>query len=187
VGENMKESYYKEQLSEEKKKEYQECVDLMDQGKRKKASKRLNEFLDKKDNFPPALNKIAVIHIYQKKFNEAQKLLNKILEQDPNYAPAITNLGSIAREMGNLERAKELYKRAIKVNEDYGPAYNNLGVIYREEGNYSESVNYLKKARKKGSFSYKLNADKPFYKDPGCFFVVFLAVVLLIVLYFIMT
>lgn len=182
----MKESYYIKQLSEEQENEYQECVDLMEQGKRKKAAKQLNELLEKKSNFPPALNKIAVINIYQNKLNEAQKVLNKILEKDPDYAPAITNLGSIAREMGNLERAKKLYYQAIEVNEDYGPAYNNLGVIYREEGNYAESVKYLKKARKKGSISYKLSPDKPFYKDQGCLFVVFLAVVLIIVIYIIL-
>jgi len=187
VGENMKESYYKEQLSEEQEKKYQECVELIEQGKRKKASKKLNEFLEENSDFLPALNKMAVVHIYQKKLNEAQKLLIRILDQDPDYAPAITNLGSIAREMENLERAKELYHQAIKANEDYGPAYNNLGVIYREEGNYAESVKYLKKARKKGSISYKLSTDKPFYKDPGCLFVLFLAVVLLIILSIILT
>lgn len=182
----MKESYYKEQLSEEQENKYQECVDLIEAGKRKKAGKLLDDFLKEKTNFPPALNKMAVIYIYQKKFNEAQKLLTKILDLDPDYAPAITNLGSIAREMGNLERAKELYNQAIKANEDYGPAYNNLGVIYREEGNYSESVKYLKKARKKGSISYNLSNDKLFYKDPGCLFVVFLAVVLFIIIYIIL-
>ncbi|KXS50377.1 MAG: hypothetical protein A8274_1153 [Halanaerobium sp. 4-GBenrich] len=183
----MEESYYKKQLTEENAEEYKKCVDLLERGEIKKASKRLKKFLQKKSNFFPALNKMAVIHIYQKDFNQAEKLLNKILNQDPDYAPAITNLGSIAREKGDLEKAKKLYKKAIKVNEDYGPAYNNLGVIYREEGNYSESVKYLKKARKKGSFSYKLSEDKPFYKNRGCLFVVFLAVVLITVLYFILT
>ena len=183
----MKESYYKEQLAEKEVNVYQECVNLMEKGRRKKAAKKLDEFLEAEPNFVPALNKKAVIHIYQKKYNKAQSLLNQILQQDPDFAPAITNLGSIAKEMGNLKRAKELYQKAIKANEEYGPAYNNLGVIYREEGDYSESVKYLKKARKKGSFSYDLNADKPFYKDPGCLFVLFLAAVLIFVLFLILT
>lgn len=183
----MKESNYIEEMSEEQKSAYKECVKLMDQGKREKAAKKLNELLELKSDFPPFLNKKAVIYIYQKKFTEAQKLLNKILKKDPDYAPAITNLGSIAREMGELEKAKALYHQAIKVNEDYGPAYNNLGVIYKEENNYSESVKYLKKARKKGSISYKLNTDQAFYKDPGCLFVVFLAVILLLVIYIVVT
>ena len=182
----MKKSYYEEQLSEENQKLYQECVELIDRGKRKKAAQKLDNFLAENPDFLPALNKRAVIYIYRKEFKQAQSLLNQILNQDPDYAPAITNLGSIAREMGNLNRAKELYQKAIKVNDDYGPAYNNLGVIYREEGNYSKSVKYLKKARKRGSFSYHLNADKPFYKDPGCLFVIFLVVTLIIVLYFIL-
>ncbi|MFN2341210.1 MAG: tetratricopeptide repeat protein, partial [Halanaerobium sp.] len=138
-------------------------------------------------NFVPALNKLAVIYVYQKKYSKAQSLLNQILQQDPEFAPAITNLGSIAKEMDNLKRAKELYQKALAVDEEYGPAYNNLGVIYREEGNYSESIKYLKKARKMGNFSYQLNADKPFYKDPGCLFVLFLTIALIFVLYLILT
>ncbi|MEC9489468.1 MAG: tetratricopeptide repeat protein [Halanaerobiales bacterium] len=183
----MKEAYYKKQLQEEEKKDYEECVELLERGSRKKAAKKLEEFLAENPNFAPALNKKAVIHIYRKEYNKAQSLLNQILEQDPDFAPAITNLGSIAKEMGNLNRAKKLYQKAIDINEEYGPAYNNLGVIYREEGNYSESIKYLKKARKKGSFSYHLNADKPFYKDPGCLFVIFLVVSLIMVLYLLLT
>lgn len=183
----MREETYQEQLAEDRKEEYQECVDLMDRGRRKKAAQKLDQFLEKEPDFVPALNKRAVIYIYKKNFQEAQSLLNQIMQQDPDFAPAITNLGSIAREMGNLNRAKELYQKAIKINEDYGPAYNNLGVIYREEGNYSESIKYLKKARKKGSFSYHLNADKPFYKDPGCLFVIFLALTLIFIIYLLLT
>lgn len=183
----MKESYYKEQLTEEEKEAYQECVNLMEKGRRKKAVPKLGKFLEEKPNFAPALNKRAVTHIYKKEYNKAQALLNQILQQDPDFAPAITNLGSIAKEMGNLKRAKELYQKAIKVDEEYGPAYNNLGVIYKEEGDYSESIKYLKKARKKGSFSYHLNADKPFYKDPGCLFVIFLAAALIFVVYLLLT
>lgn len=183
----MREETYKNQLEEENKEFYQECVNLMEKGSRKKAKKKLDQFLEEKENFVPALNKKAVIHIYNKEFSQAQSLLNQILQQDPEFAPAITNLGSISREMGNLKRAKELYQKAIKIDEEYGPAYNNLGVIYREEGNYSESIKYLKKARKKGSFSYNINADKPFYKDPGCLFVIFLVLTLILILYFLLT
>lgn len=183
----MKESYYKEQLDEETKKAYQECVDLMDRGRRKKAKKKLEEFLEGKPNFVPALNKIAVIQIYKNNYNEAQALLNQILQQDPEFAPAITNLGSIAKEMGNKNKAKELYKKALNINEEYGPAYNNLGVIYREEGDYTNSIKYLKKARKRGSFSYHLNADRPFYKDPGCLFIIFLVIALIFVIYLLLT
>lgn len=183
----MKESYYKEQLAEEEQKAYQKCVELIEKGKRKKAAQKLDEFLEKKPDFVPALNKMAVIKVYQKDYSKAQSLLNQILKKDPDFAPAITNLGSVAKEMGNSKRAKELYQKALEADEDYGPAYNNLGVIYREEGDYAQSVKYLKKARKKGSFSYNLNADKPFYRDPGCLFIIFLAAAVIFVIYLILT
>ena len=183
----MKESNYENQLAEEEKKAYQECVNLLERGSRKKAAQKLDQFLEENPAFVPALNKKAVIHIYQKNYDQAQSLLNQILQQDPDFAPAITNLGSIAKEIGNSARAKELYKKALDIDEEYGPAYNNLGVIYREEGDYAQSVKYLKKARKKGSISFQLNADKPFYKDPGCLFVIFLVTALIFALYLILT
>jgi len=187
VGEKMRESDYKKELTEKEEEIYQQSVELMEKGKREKAEKIITDFLAKKPNYIPALNKKAVIKIYQKEYGTARSLLNQILEKDPDYAPALTNLGSIAKEVGDLNRAKKLYQKAVKVDEEYGPAYNNLGVIYREEGNYSKSVKYLKKARKKGGFSYNFNTDKPFYKDPGCLFVLFLAAALIFVLYLILT
>lgn len=182
----MKESHYKKQLPEEKQKLYDNCVDLIERGKIEEAAQELEKLLTYQDDFIPALNKKAVIKIYNKNFNKAKNILKLILDKDPEFAPAVTNLGSIAREMGDSKQAKELYQKALKIDEEYGPAYNNLGVIYREEGNYSESVKYLKKARQKGSISYKLNKDRSFYKDPGCIFTIFLFIVLIIVVYLIL-
>lgn len=181
----MREAEYLSQLEEEKEKKYSEIVDLIETGKFEEAEEKLDKFLGDNSNFVPALNKLAVINLYQKNHNKANKILKAILEQDRNFAPAITNLGSLAKEKEELEKAKKLYKKAIAINEDYGPAYNNLGVIYREEGNYSESVKYLKKARKKGSMTYNVNVNKAFYKDPGCLFVLFLAAALIFVLFLI--
>lgn len=183
----MREEVYINELDEEEEKEYQNCLELMGKGQREKAKQKLDEFLTENPGFIPALNKKAVIHIRQQEFNEAQSLLNQILERDSEYAPAITNLGSIANEMDNLSRAKELYQKAIEVDAEYGPAYNNLGVIFRQEGDYSKSIKYLKKARKRGSFSYEVDADKPLYKDPGCVFIIILIVALITIVYLIIT
>lgn len=182
----MKESYYTKQLSEEAAEFYQNCVDLLEKGKQKQASARLNNFLEEQSDFIPALNKRAVLYIYEKDYAKAQDLLQSILNKDPDYAPALTNLGSIAKELGNTHRAKELYQQAIASDDEYGPAYNNLGVIYREEGDYNNSIKYLKKARKRGSFSYQLNSDKPFYKDPGCLFIIFLLLIFIFIAYLIL-
>jgi tetratricopeptide (TPR) repeat protein len=181
----MRESEYLSQLEEDNEKKYSKIVDLIETGEFEEAEKKLDEFLEDNSNFVPALNKLAVINLYQKNYNKAKQILGDILELDRDFAPAITNLGSLAKEKEELERAKKLYKKAIAIDEDYGPAYNNLGVIYREEGNYSESVKYLKKARKKGSMTYNVNVNKAFYKDPGCLFVLFLAAALIFVLFLI--
>lgn len=182
----MKENFYVNKLSDAERELYNESVDLLDKGQKKEAEKKLISFLEKKENFIPALNKMAVIRIHKKEYAKAEELLTQILEVDPKYAPAVTNLGSIAKAKKDLEKAKELYQKAVKIDEEYGPAYNNLGVIYREEGNYSKSVKYLKKARKNGSFSYSFNSDRAFYKEPSCLLLIFVAAIIIFVLYLIL-
>lgn len=182
----MREEFYLEKLSDEDREFYKKTVDLLDKGQKKKAEAKLNEFLAEKKNFVPALNKMAVINIHKKKYSKAEKLLKEALKNDSDYAPSLTNLGSIAKAKGKIKRAKTLYKKAIETDKEYGPAYNNLGVIYKEEGNISKSVKYLKKARKKGSFNYEFNTQKAFYKKPGCLFLIFLAGLIIFVLYLIL-
>ena len=183
----MKEEKYLKKLNDKNKNLYQESVRLIEAGKKKEAKKKLSRLINREKPFIPAMNKMAVIYIYNNDYDKAQNLLNRILKRDSEFAPSVTNLGSIAKEKGNFTKAKELYKRALSIDKEYGPAYNNLGVIYKEEGNISKSVKYLKKARKNGSYSYQFNLDKPFYKDPGCLFVLFLMFVLIFVLYLILT
>lgn len=183
----MKESDYISKLKAEKAKLYQKGLKLLTAGDKKEAVQIFDKLLKKEEFFVPALNKKAVIYIYQEKIEEAESILKKVLQIDPDYAPALTNLGSIAKKKGNLEKAKAFYQKAITANEDYGPAYNNLGVIYREEGNYAKSVKYLKKARKKGSFSYNLSKNQSFYKDPGCLLVIFIAAIIILIFYLIIT
>lgn len=182
----MKESDYISKLKAEKAKLYQKGLKLLTAGDKKEAVQIFDKLLKKEEFFVPALNKKAVIYIYQEKIEEAESILKKVLQIDPDYAPALTNLGSIAKKKGNLEKAKAFYQKAITANEDYGPAYNNLGVIYREEGNYAKSVKYLKKARKFGGLSHGLDPDKAFYQDKGCLFVLFLFIILIAILYIIL-
>jgi len=182
----MKESEYKIDLSEEAEEKYDKIAELIDLGDFEEAEAFLEEFMAEHENFVPALNKLAVIYIYKNNLDRAEELLKDILELDNEYAPAVTNLGSLAKEKGKKQRAKKLYQKAIEINEEYGPAYNNLGVIYREEGNYSKSIKYLKKARKKGSMAYTASTDKPFYKEPGCIFMLVLAAAVIYMIYLIL-
>ena len=179
----MRETDYKQRLTEKELRKYQKTIDLIEKTNHQKAAEKLEKFLKENPDFVPALNKRAILHIYAEEFEKAEVKLRKIIEMDSDFAPALTNLGSLAKKKGEKSRAKELYKRAVEINPDYGPAYNNLGVIYREEGNYSQSVKYLKKARKKGSINYKYNPDEVFYKDPGCVFILFLALAIAVSIY----
>lgn len=178
----MLEENYLDQVDEELQNKYKEASSLLDIGKFEEAEVVFNEIL-KEEKLIPAVNKLAVIEIYKDNLENAKEIIEDILEENPEYVPAITNLGSIEKKKGNLERAKLLYKKSIDLEPEYGNAYNNLGVIYREQGQYSKSVKYLKKARKKGSFSVKFD-DKPFYKNKGCLFII--AIVVIIILFFLL-
>lgn len=181
-GNIMLEENYLKNIEKELKKEYKEASDLLDVGKFEEARTKFNYILDENEGFIPALNKVAVIEIYNNNLESAEEILLDILEEDPKYVPALTNLGSIEKKQGNLDKAEQLYEKAIEIEPEYGNAYNNLGVIYREKGKYTKSVRYLKKARKRGSYSFKFD-DEPLYKNKGCLF--FVGVIIIVILYFI--
>lgn len=181
-GNIMLEKNYLKNIEKDIKKEYEEASDLLDVGKFEEARENFNSILDEIEGFIPALNKIAVIEIYNNNLEEAEQILSEILKEDPDYVPALTNLGSIEKKKGNLDKAEKLYEKAIEIEPEYGNAYNNLGVIYREKGKYTKSVRYLKKARKRGSYSFKFD-DEPLYKNKGCLF--FVGVIVIVILYFI--
>jgi len=179
----MLEENYLNKLDEDIKKEFKKASNLLDVGEFNKAENEFKEILNEVEDFIPALNKLAVIEIYNDNLEQANELIDKILKKDPEYVAAITNLGSIYKKKGQIEKAKKLYEKAIDIEPDYGNAYNNLGVIYREQGEYKKSVKYLKKARKRGSYSFKID-DKPLYKNKGCvFFVVVIILIILLLIY----
>lgn len=180
----MKEERYLEKAEKNIKTKYHDVAELLEKREFNEAEKLLLEIKSKQPNFVPLYNKWGIIHIHRKDYKEAKTILNQAIQIDNSYAPAITNLGSIMRKEGNIRKAKELYKKAIEVDPEYGLAYNNLGVIYREEGNYTQSVKNLKKARKYGDYHVDLSSDKPFYKEPGCLFVMGIIFIIIVIILF---
>ncbi|MFP4662517.1 MAG: tetratricopeptide repeat protein [Halanaerobiales bacterium] len=183
----MKEEKYLQMLDEENENKYEEALDLLAKRDLDQSEKLLLEIRDHYPDFVPLYNKLGIINIHRKEYEEARQVLSQAIEKDNEYVPAITNLGSLMREMDNRERARELYKKAIEIDPEYGLAHNNLGVIYREEGNYVKSVKSLKKARKYGGYHVDMSSDKPFYKEPGCLFIISILFVVIFVLYILLT
>lgn len=183
----MKEEGYLNKASDEIEEKYKKGQQLTSRGNYNEGKEIYEEIIEEEQDFVPAYNKLAVIAIYQDKLEEAQEWLNKALTIDNEFAPSISNLGSIMREKGNLPGAKSMYEKAIAIDEEYGPAYNNLGVVLREQGKYTQSVKYLKKARKLGSYSVKVDAEKPLYKEPGCFIPIALVILIIVIIIFLIT
>ena len=180
----LQEEEYLQNATVSIKERYEEASKKVDTGEEEEAEELLNRILQRDESFAPALSKLAVLRIRQGEKKEASHLLQKALDVDPEFPPALSNMGNLLMEKGEKEKAADLYKKAIEVNPDYGPAYNNLGVIKRKEGEYKESIKYLKKARKKGTLSFK-SSEKPMYKDPGCILPVVMLLSLILLLLFI--
>ncbi|MFW6287785.1 MAG: tetratricopeptide repeat protein [bacterium] len=183
----MKEEKYIDNLGEELKEKYKEALDLLEKRQLEQSEELLLKIKKENPDFVPLYNKLGIINIRRKEYEEARKALTQAIDKDNEYVAAITNLGSLMREMGDREKAKEFYQKAIEIDPEYGLAHNNLGVIYREEGNYVKSVKSLKKARKYGGYHVNMSSDKPFYKEPGCLFVIFIFIAVLAFLYFVLT
>ncbi|MFN2363798.1 MAG: tetratricopeptide repeat protein [Halarsenatibacteraceae bacterium] len=181
----MREETYLDDYSEDLVEKYKQGTEFIDRGKDQEGEEVLREVIEREENFAPAYNKLAVMHIRQDNKEKAREILEYLLaEIDPKFPPALTNIGSLEREEGNTYKAKELYQEAIELNSEYGPAYNNLGVILREEGEISKSVKYLKKARKLGTYAFESKKDTPIYKDPGCMVPIILALIFVVLTIF---
>lgn len=158
---------------------FQEAEDLLERGKLEEGMDILHRALDEDPHFPPALNKIGVIHAQKQELDKAEKYFQAALENDPDYVPALTNMGNIHQQRDELDRAIELYQRALELDPDYGPAHNNLGAAFKKKGEIKKAVEHLKTARKKGS--YAINTDQPLLKNPGCLLMLGLLVLFIVI------
>ena len=108
-----------------------------------------------------ALNNLAVVLCYKKKYDSAIKLLQRVLRLNPSHSDALENLKFIQNEVsilkaniymqkGNYLEAKKILDRILDTDGQNVEALNKLAVIYIKKGN-------LEEAEKKLSLVFKID------------------------------
>ena len=92
-----------------------------------KALKLVDEVLNIKPNYQPALRDKAHILFYLKRLDEAIINIAKSIKLNNVDYIALNIMGMIYTSLNSLETAKKIYLQAIEIKPDYYPTYSNLG------------------------------------------------------------
>jgi len=91
------------------------------------ALKLVNEVLNLKPNYQPALRDKALIFYYTGKPDRGLDLIKESIKINQKDYIALNTLGLILGSLKQHKEAVNIFENAIKVNANYFPSYNNLG------------------------------------------------------------
>ena len=113
-----------------------------------KAIKLINEVLNIKPNYQPALRDRALSNYNLGKYADALKdIILSIKLNNKDYI-ALNILGIIYGALNDHLKAKEIFFKAIELNSNYAPSYNNLGNCLLSLGEVNASLENCEKALK---------------------------------------
>lgn len=124
-----------------------EGVGYLNNGKLDLAADRLAAALKKNPRLVPALNGMALVHVYRREFPKAVDLLELLLQVSPQFYDAHNLLGTAYSEMGNYEQAKENLLIAANAQEYQTPenAFANLAMLEIKFNQYDSALRYAEK------------------------------------------
>jgi len=134
---------------------------LLQIGNLEQGAKIFSNIFERWPDNSEALNNLAVVLCYEKKYDSAIKLLQRVLRLDPSNSDALENLKFIQNEVsilkakdfmqkGNYFEAKTILEKILDTDEQNVEALNELAVIYIKKGN-------LEEAEKKLSLVFKID------------------------------
>ena len=111
-----------------------------------KSLKILNEVLEIKENFQPALRDKAHIYFHLNKLDLALKFIEQSLLLNMKDYIAWNIQGIIFFKLKKIYEAKESFEKAISLNNLYFPSFNNIGNCFRELNKRDEALNNYQKS-----------------------------------------
>ena len=110
------------------------------------ALKYVEEVLNIKKDYQPALRDKALILNYLKKPDEALPFIYASITKNPLDYIALNTCGLILISLKRNEEAEKVFNKAIKINNKYLPSYNNLGHCYSLLHNNEKALDCFNKA-----------------------------------------
>ncbi len=124
-----------------------EGIGYLNNGKLGLAADRLEAALKKNPRLVPALNGMALVHVYRREFPKAVDLLERLLQISPQFYDAYNLLGTAYSEIGDYERAKENLLIAANAQEYQTPenAFANLAMLEIKFNKHDSALRYAEK------------------------------------------
>jgi tetratricopeptide (TPR) repeat protein len=124
-----------------------EGIGYLSSGRLDLAADKLAAALKKNPQLVPALNGLALVHVYRREFPKAIEVLDRLLLVSPKFYDAYNLLGTVHTELGNYEQAKEKLLIAANAEEYLTPenAFANLAVLEIKFGKYDSALRYAEK------------------------------------------
>ena len=94
----------------------------------------LTRALEIDENYPPALNRLAIYHLEARPLSRPQldlasRVVERAIEQDAAYAPAYNTEGLIQAELGNTAAAARAFALARQLDPDFLEAHMNYAAV----------------------------------------------------------
>jgi len=125
--------------------------DYQYRGELDKAAQAFTQALRLEPDNEFALNKLAINHVKQEKFEQARPLFEKVLRLSPDNTFARLWVGLLHLKENKTPKAFEEFERILAMDPDNANAYYFIGVIYAVEHNPQKAVEFLRKAQKTSS------------------------------------
>lgn len=124
-----------------------EGIGFLNAGRLEQAAEKLDAALKKNPRLVPALNGMALVHVYRREFPGAVAMLRRLLQVSPNFYDAHNLLGTCYSEMGDYEKAKENLLIAANAQEYQTPenAFANLATLELKFAKPDSALRYAEK------------------------------------------
>ncbi|RVE50574.1 hypothetical protein evm_004801 [Chilo suppressalis] len=104
-----------------------------------------NEAIRLYPEYYQAMNNLANLLKYQRKFQEAEYYLRNSLKYKKDFPAAWMNLGIVLASTNRLNESEQAYMTALQYRKSYPDCYYNLGNLYLEMNRESDALeNFLK-------------------------------------------
>ena len=103
-------------------------------GRQDQAETLLQRALEMREDFVPAVVRLAEVRLDQGRNEEASTLFERALELQPETARAIAGLARVATVLGESAEAAENFERALELEPEANAVHYSLSQVYRRLG-----------------------------------------------------
>jgi protein O-GlcNAc transferase len=115
-------------------------------GRHQEAEAIYQQILSVQPNFPPALNRMAVIAAQAGRLELAAGLVRQAIAAAPDNPDYHFHLGTLLGNLGQIDQAMACYQRALTLKPDYPAAHTNLGVAWHAKARFDQAIACYQKA-----------------------------------------